>query len=497
MKRSDFDNDIFISYAHIDNQALLSEEAQGWIDQFHKTLEVRLAQVFGSKPRIWRDLKLQGNDFFSDEILDQFPKVALLISIVSPRYIRSEWCTREVEAFWNTAAQGDGVSIGNKARIFKVIKTHVPPEEHPAQLQDLLGYEFYQLDADTGRPVEYSQEFGREAGLQFLHKLNDLAYDICQLLESIEADEAEDAASEGQTVYLAETTYDLRDTRDALKRELLEHGHRVLPDRPLPPVVPELEEVVREYLDQCVLSIHLIGQNYGLVPEGARQSIAELQSELAARRADGEADFVRLLWQPPDLIVEDERQQAVVQQLQAAADERTELLATSLEELKNVIHEKLRPPPAPQPEAGEATADGDELVYIYLVHDPRDAEAVTALDDYLYDQGYEVRRPLDEGDEAQVREDHIDNLKECDAVLIYYGRADERWVRLKLQDLRKVAGYGRDKPMLSRAVYVAGPDSSGKQRYRTREAEVIKSSGDFDPADLDPFLDPIRAERSA
>ena len=52
-------NDIFISYAHIDNEAL-TEEDKGWISQFHKVLDTRVAQLTGEKPRIWRDLKLGG-----------------------------------------------------------------------------------------------------------------------------------------------------------------------------------------------------------------------------------------------------------------------------------------------------------------------------------------------------------------------------------------------------------------------------------------------------
>jgi hypothetical protein len=42
-------NDVFISYAHIDNESL-TEGQQGWISQFHHTLEVRLRQLMGENP---------------------------------------------------------------------------------------------------------------------------------------------------------------------------------------------------------------------------------------------------------------------------------------------------------------------------------------------------------------------------------------------------------------------------------------------------------------
>ena len=42
----EFENDIFISYAHIDNETM-TEEQKGWISAFHQALEVRLAQLLG------------------------------------------------------------------------------------------------------------------------------------------------------------------------------------------------------------------------------------------------------------------------------------------------------------------------------------------------------------------------------------------------------------------------------------------------------------------
>ena len=69
-----FETDVFISYAHIDNLPL-KEGEKGWVAKFHRALEVRLSQLLGEKPRIWRDQKLQGNDFFGEEIVDQFPKL--------------------------------------------------------------------------------------------------------------------------------------------------------------------------------------------------------------------------------------------------------------------------------------------------------------------------------------------------------------------------------------------------------------------------------------
>ena len=54
-------------------------------------------------------------------------------------------------------------------------------------------------------------------------------------------------------VYLAETTTDLRDEREALRRDLQQHGFRVLPDRPLPVEASDLAAAVRGYLSESRL----------------------------------------------------------------------------------------------------------------------------------------------------------------------------------------------------------------------------------------------------
>ena len=54
--RSMFDNDVFISFTHVDNQPY-GTDPDGWISRFHKGLEIQLS-LLRKDPRIWRDLKL-------------------------------------------------------------------------------------------------------------------------------------------------------------------------------------------------------------------------------------------------------------------------------------------------------------------------------------------------------------------------------------------------------------------------------------------------------
>ena len=490
-----FDNDLLISYAHIDDQSLL-EGQPGWVATLHRILEIRVAQLLGEKPRIWRDPKLQGNDYFSDTILsEQIPKVAALLTVLSPRYIQSEWCTRELEEFCRASEQSGGVRIADKARIFKVVKTPIPRERHPEPLQPLLGYEFYVTDPQTGRPRELSHFFGPEAERQFLARLDDLAWDICQLLQLLKTNggavQVQPAAPRA-TVYLAETSFDLREEREAIRRDLLRNGYEVLPDRPLPLIASDLEAFVREQLARCALSIHLIGRGYGVVPDGATRSIVALQHGTAA----AQRGLPRLLWLPPGGEGEDERQRAFLEHLRTApgVHAEAELLEVSLEDLKSRIHLKLAPP-EPKKER-TATPSMGGVVRIYLICDQADLEASRPVEDFLFDQGFEVVPTLFEEDEVQARLDHEENLCTCDAVLLFQGQASEMWLRRKLREVQKSAGLGRQRALLAQGLYLAAPRTPEKDRFRTLEAHVLREppSG-FSPEVLAPFLDAIVRQR--
>ena len=60
-----FAQNLFISYAHIDNEPLTPGE-KGWVTRFHTSLKALLSMRMGTEVQIWRDEKLQGNDVFSD-----------------------------------------------------------------------------------------------------------------------------------------------------------------------------------------------------------------------------------------------------------------------------------------------------------------------------------------------------------------------------------------------------------------------------------------------
>ena len=508
---SAFAQDLFISYAHLDNEAQLSGQ-EGWVSAFHRSLEVRVGQLLGKKPVIFRDPKSHGEDALGDANIERVPKSALLITVLSPRYVKSEWCHRELQEFVKASSSTGGPKWGSRYRVFKVVKTPTPLERHPPEIQKLLSYEFFKLDPDTGRPRELDQIFGPEAQRDYWARLDDLAHDVVDVLEHAEVasrqfaatsdagDSARGVAAATESgkglIYLAQTTYDLKDERDAVRRDLQRHGYLILPEEPLPLVQQELEEFVQAELARSRMSIHLIGRTHGVVPEGGADSIIATQNRLAVERV-GSSGFRRVVWIPQGLQPDDDRQRAFLDQLRTDPEMHrdSELLETPLEDLKTVVHQMLQPPARAAEPRVEPVEAG--VTRVYLICDQRDQDATTPLADFLFEKGMEVTLPVFEGDEAEVREDHEDNLRMCDAVLLYYGAANELWLRRKLREVQKSAALGRAKRIRTKGIWVAPPSTPQKLRLRSREALVMAGPKEFAPDPLLPFLEALGGDAAA
>jgi TIR domain len=505
----EFEGDAFISYAHLDNIGLV-EGQKGWVANLHRALEVRVGQLHGKSAHIWRDPKLQGNDLFENALVEKLKHVAVLVTVVSPRYLKSEWTMRELREFLAAAEEQGGTEVAGKARIFKVLKTPVPLDKVPDELKMVLGYEFFKVDPDTGKVRELDEVFGPEAQREFWTRLDDLAHDIVTLLEAIDhqgdvplpsasiaapvAQAVITAVASKGTVYLAQTTSDLRDHADRLRRDLLQHGYTVLPTTPLPDVADEAEAAIRANLAQARLSVHLIGRNYSLVPEGGQVSLIEMQHDLAAARGS-DPQFHRLSWAPDGQQVSDARQQKVIERISMdpRGDSHADFMETMFEDLRTAVMDRLsRAPKVQAPPASSPANDGPAPV-LYLMADQRDADAIQPWADALFDQGVEVIRPLFDGDESEIREYHEENLRLCDGVLIFYGAGNELWLQRKLRELQKAPGYGRTKPKPAAGVCLIGARTPEKERFRSHDAVVAPQWDGVALGALAPLLARLKA----
>ena len=202
----------------------------------------------------------------------------------------------------------------------------------------------------------------------------------------------------------------------------------------------------------------------------------------------------------PGLEVEDERQRAFVEGLRSApwVHAEAEFLEVPLEDLKSRIDQRLAPP-EPHKEKTAAPAPDHGIARIYLIFDQADVEAVRPVEDFLFDQGFEVVPTLFDEDETRARLDHEESLCRCDAALLFQGQAGENWLRRrKLREVQKSAGLGRERPLLAQGLYLGAPQTPLKERFRTLEAQVLREpAGGFSGAVLAPFLADIARRRGA
>ena len=492
-----FAKHLFVSYAHVDDLAAPGDD-QGWVTRFHKYLETYLSQSMGEQAKVWRDDRLRGNDIFADEIMKQFPETAALLSIVSPRYIESEWCLREVNEFCKTAELHGGLTIDDKTRVLRVMLRRLPSERReqlPHILKDALGYEFYQ-EVEGNRELPLDPSFG--SGEAYRRQVYFLAEDIADLINKLrhkDVDEQPKDVALKPKVYLAECSYDLRDEREKLRGDLRAHGYTVLPDQlaRLPDLESEYVAEVSRLLDQCQVSVHVVGRFRGKVPDGpSLKSVVQIQNEIAAAKSE-ESGLRRLIWLPENAHSEQAEQEAFIEELQKAANLQrgADLVTDDLEAFKGVVHATLRKLEKP---ATEAPPIAKDTKLVYLICDHRDRPATIPLRKFLKGAGIEAVIPVFEGDAATIRQANQDLMTRCDAVILFYGAGDEAWKRTVENDLIKMKAYREGKLLQASYVYLAPPNTDDKQELiELEESNLIKGMDGFKDSEMQSFLSLLKS----
>jgi hypothetical protein len=195
------------------------------------------------------------------------------------------------------------------------------------------------------------------------------------------------------------------------------------------------------------------------------------------------------LWIPQGLSLSDERQRRLLDRIRLDRGMRpdTDLLETSFEDLRTLIAARLKESEKPAPVAA-GTKPG--MASLYLVYDQRDEAIIGPWSDLLF-QSFEVVHPLFEGDEREVREAHEDALRQCDGVLLFYGSANEAWLRRKLTEVQKSPGNGRTKPAPELCVVQAPPRTPTKEKFRSHYCHVVPQWTGCDASLLQPFVEAL------
>ena len=411
--------DIFLSYAHVDDEpdAAFSDRP-GWVTALVRCLEKRLAKKLGRVDSydIWRDARLAGHVELTPDIIGRVRDAAVLLLVLSPAYLASEWCRRELAIFHEAIRERKA----GKGRIFVVEFDRVDPKRKFPELADLKGYRFWVEDPDTRNPRTLGYPIVREKDEEYHNRVNDLCIELVRRLDGLKENAqpaAESVTKPGSdtrpNVYLAEVTEDLDNRRDAVHRHLDQAGFRVLPDAELSREDPEVYRVaVDADLAKSVVFVQLLSETTGRRFKGSEFSYVALQHERAAA-----ARKPVLQWRSRQLdagseeIPEDHRQRL----------NGPTVAATDLSEFKSLVVETVKKLTAPPPPAREQVALGDTDKLVFVDAEETDLEAARTIVGFFEAHGIGTMLPVRGAAPEAIRTVLKTRMLACDGMVLVHG----------------------------------------------------------------------------
>ena len=214
---------VFVSYAHVDNQAFSGEE-KGWITYFVNNLRGEVNRRIGREENysLWMDFRLKGNDELTSELEKQVKAAQTLVLFLSPGWLASKWCQRELELFLEDA---------DKQQSGCIFVVELDRVEKPETIPGPLGYRFWQkTDLDKIRKLGYPvplPDWPNHAA--YFDRLFDLADDLAAELKEARIGRSQSLTSTEATVYVAPVGDALYEQRSNLITELRQFGIDSIP----------------------------------------------------------------------------------------------------------------------------------------------------------------------------------------------------------------------------------------------------------------------------
>lgn len=443
--------DLFISYAHVDNQ-LLPGETEGWITRFHGYLSILLSQRVGkmNAVKIWRDPNLDGSELFDSVIENRIRNSALFLALTSTGYLDSEYCRKELEEFSRKAAtEPAGITAGERMRVLNVLINNIPHRSWPEEFGRTSGYPFYEAEdnEDLGYPISNNKLFADR-----LRKLVDGIHKSLLALNS-SAGVNNPVAKTQRTIFVADTADSLRLNRRRLLNDLQQDPTiRIVSNIPPPFDHDSHEQSVIDAVRRADLSVHLLDNLPGReIQDCEGQSYPQRQIQLSLQH--GKAQFV---WVPQTLdaqTVEDESYRDFLDKLQNG--DRVNLnysfVRGSASSVSREVLDTLERLPAPG-QNGKASALGAALVDTHL----KDQRHAAFLGDILMRKHIQPYINPEEDDPKQNVRILEERLKQVSKLIVIFGDVGEEWVRARLGVALQIAVTEKC-PLKACGVYFAPP----------------------------------------
>ena len=404
---------IYISCFHQDFRS--QTHHQGWVQAFIDTLQVLFSQSSYTNPQVY----FRDNDRELTEVdKAKLATADIFIVILTANYHSSSLCLSELEFYTNLHATKN---------VFKVLKSELDRNQQPEVLVPLKGYEFFEYDIDAEITIEYSNT-GRVPDYNYWVKLDDLVFGIKQCLKN-------EPSTEQIGVYLASTTIDQKQARDALARNLKYSGFDVYPKESHYEKNGQLKAKIEEDLSKCSLSVHLMGEVFGEVVNPEGDSLVSLENEVSFRYSLENEGLKRIVWVPRDLQVMETKQQTYLEYLRSHKERQNNsyYLETSFENLKAYMHELLSISDLESPT--KTMLNQPSLFYASSgAHNWLDE-----VDKILEEKQYKVHTAKD-FTYWSLQQQYVGNV---DVLLLVNAPNNTEWLNNWLKILHKIKGYRR------------------------------------------------------
>ncbi|RPH30587.1 MAG: hypothetical protein EHM93_15550 [Bacteroidales bacterium] len=238
-------------------------------------------------------------------------------------------------------------------------------------------------------------------------------------------------------IFLAQTDNAQSADRDNLRRDLVEMGYEVIPNKLFSLDYNECNQQVEQQLKDCSLIIHPIPLVYSKYFAEKGISIVEQQCVLSSKyAAEKQHEVTRIIWIPSDFDITDEENQIFVEKIQRDQDQakNTLVLKVTLEELKKIYRKLL---------SGEYKHQVENnLPDVYVVADNDDEKRSESIIRSAQNPEMAVKTNF----RGITYHQHLNYLANSKVVVINYTSENEPWLTMKVNDIYKSKGMGESKP---------------------------------------------------
>ncbi len=464
--------DLFVSYAHVDDLPLESG-IPGWVTTLVTSLKNLLAQRLGrgESLSLWMDHQLPGHVELTPEIEGKLGEAAVLLIVLSPAYLASTWCLKEMRLFIEAILRGGG-RVG--ARIFVVEYDQV---ERPPDLGDLKGFRFWAkgpLGRST-RTLGIPRPGPDDRG--YFDQLYDLRHDLAEALTRLKvvAEDVSmpDGVGDRPVVFLAEVTDDLDDHREEVRRYLLQAGLAVVPEGIYPRDTAAFRAAAEGDLSRAKLFVQLLSGLAGKRLPGGSQTIVGLQHECAVGR-----DVSVLQWHARGLDLA-----GVAHPDHRARLEGPSVIVADIQEFKGLVVQKVRELSAPKPAAPTAVRDADTLVFVNA--EEGDLDLAKRIGGQLFRRGVGYVLPNRSRQPAEARKALEKYLLNCDGLVLVHGTNPD-WVLEQVMRFRKIKPR-RESPIKAIGLCDGPPPDKQELHFGLPDLRVIDCRHGLDEEELNQF----------